>query len=177
MPTQQQRTYALGQVIDHLVDALGDPGCPLRRALVLNDLWANPGSSLNDVMERLDIDKSTAFRDIDWLIDHGCVVKRPNPEDAREVALYVFGHATAHLEAAYRLTRTPDNLANILNQLNNLSSDKKQTLREAKILISLTTYGEIDKSSLGKVLYNGAASTEQRALQNLIDEGLVQHDG
>ena len=97
------RINALGQLIDHLVNALGEPSCPVRRALVLNDLWAHPGSSLNDVMERLDLDKSTAFRDIDWLVEHGCVVKKPNPEDAREVSLQVFGGCNTHLENAIRI--------------------------------------------------------------------------
>jgi DNA-binding MarR family transcriptional regulator len=173
-----RRLQTLGQIIDLFVEALGDPSCPLRRALVLTDLWAHPASSLNDVMDRLDLDKSTAFRDIDWLVDHGCVVKKPSPEDAREVSLHVVGHAKGHLEDALRLTGGQwQNMNTILNGLSALFPDKKPTLREVKILISLTTYGELDKTTLSKALYNGPATTDQRALQNLIDEGLVKHNG
>lgn len=173
----QRRMQALGQIVDHLVDAMGEPSCPVRRAQVLTYLWANPGSSLNDVMEKLDIDKSTAFRDIDWLIDHGCLVKKPSPTDAREVSLQVFGHALTHLEAALRIAGSAPNLSIILSRLMSMSPDRKQTLREAKILVTLTIYGEIDKSNLGKALYNGPVSTDQRALQNLIDEGWIEQDG
>lgn len=169
-----RRLHNLGLVIDHLVDALGEPSCPTRRAMVLNDLWAHPGSSLNDVMERLSLDKSTAFRDIDWLVDHGCVVKKTNPEDAREVSLQVFGHARTHLEAALALAGTPATLESLLKGLVGLSKDHKQTLREAKILISLTNHGEMDKNSLTKALYNGPASTDQRAIQNLVEEGILR---
>lgn len=172
-----RRLLAMGQMIDHLVNALGDPSCPVRRALVLVDLYTFPDSSLNDVMMRLDIDKSTAFRDVDWLVDHGCLVKRSSPNDAREVSLQVFGHARAHLEAALAITNGTKNLSTVLSGLINLSSDHKQTLREAKILISLTTYGELDKNILTKALYNGPASTDNRAIQNLIEEGLVKSDG
>lgn len=175
--SEQSRLHALGQIIDLLVNALGEPSCPVRRALVLNDLWSHPGSSLNDVMQRLDLDKSTAFRDIDWLVDHGCLVKTQNPDDAREVSLQVFGHARTYLEAALRITGSAEKLSSILNGLMALSPERKQTLREAKILITLTNYGEIDKSLVSKALYNGPASTDQRALQNLIDEGLIEHDG
>lgn len=168
-----RRLLAMGNVIDHMVNALGDPSAPVRRALVLVDLYAYPDSSLNDVMMRLDIDKSTAFRDIDWLVDHGCAVKRPSPEDAREVSLQVVGHAKTHLENALHITNGPENLTTLLLGLINLSHDHKQTLREAKILISLTTYGELDKNILTKALYNGPASTDARAIQNLVDEGLI----
>lgn len=173
----QRRFQALAQIIDHLVDAMGEPSCPVRRALVLTDLWAHPGSSLNDVMQRLDLDKSTAFRDIDWLIDRGCLIKKPNPDDAREVSLQAFGHCKTHLEAALRLAGSAENLSSILNQLMAMSPERKQTLREAKILVTLTIYGEIDKSNIGKALYNGPSSTDQRALQNLIDEGWIEQDG
>ena len=178
MPTPDpRRLRTLGQVIDLLVNALGDASCPVRRALVLNDLWAHPDSSLNDVMARLDLDKSTAFRDIDWLVDRGCVIKTVSPVDAREVALEVIGHARGQLENVIRLVGSPNNLANILNGLINLSPEHKQTLREAKILISLTIYGEVDKTTLTKALYNGPASTDARALQNLIGEGLAKENG
>ncbi len=168
---------ALGNVIDLMVDALGDPSCPVRRALVLVDLYAYPDSSLNDVMGRLDLDKSTAFRDIDWLVDHGCLIKKASTDDAREVSLQVFGHARTYLENALSITNGPENLATILLSLINLSPEHKQTLREAKILISLTTYGKTDKNILTKALYNGPASTDARAIQNLVDEGLVESDG
>lgn len=175
--TDPRRIHMLGQIIDLLVAALGEPSCPVRRALVLNDLWAHPNSSLNDVMERVDIDKSTAFRDIDWLIDRGCVVKKPNPDDAREVSLQVVGHAKSHLENALTLAGGASYLTTILQGFIALSPERKQTLREAKILISLTTYGKLDNTSLSKALYNGPTSTDQRALQNLVEEGLIHKDG
>lgn len=175
--TDPRRVYILGQIVDLLVAALGEPSCPVRRALVLTDVWGHPHSSLGGVMERLDIDKSTAFRDIDWLIDRGCIVKKPNPHDAREVSLQVVGHAKSNLENALTLAGGADYLIRILQGFMALSPERKQTLREAKILISLTTYGKLDNTSLSKALYNGPASTDQRALQNLVEEGLIHKDG
>ena len=58
----------MGLMIDHLVDALaGDPSCPLRRALILNDIDANPHTTQSGIMDRLGLDKHTISRDIQWL--------------------------------------------------------------------------------------------------------------
>lgn len=168
-----RRVKQLSDVIDLLVDVLGEPSCPLRRAIVLNDIWQYPGSTLHEVMSRLNLDKSTAFRDIDWLVDHGCVIKKTNADNKREIDLYLFEGTKSKLEQIYRICGGASYLTSILQGFIDLAPTRKQSLREAKILISLTLYGTMDKNDLAKTLYDGPSTTDQRALQNLINEGFV----
>lgn len=172
-----RRIKQLSDIIDLLVKALGEPSCPIRRVLVLNDIWQHPGATLKDIIARLDMDKSTAFRDVDWLIDHGCVVKKIREDNKREINLFVFEKTKQVLDTIYHLCGGPDYLASIIKGFMNMTPGRKQSLREAKILVSLTLYGKLDKHSLSEMLYDGPTTTDQRALQNLINEGFVEQNG
>src|SRR5690606_20903853 len=88
-------------VIDHLVKALGnEASSSLRRALILVDIDQYPGTSLTGVMERLNIDKSTAEREIDWLLNYGCVTREGSETDGRAVTLQRCGYSKAALQDA-----------------------------------------------------------------------------
>ncbi len=171
-----RRVKQLSDIIDLLVETLGEPSCPLRRAIVLNDIWQNSGATLHEVMTRLNLDKSTAFRDIEWLVDHGYVIKKTNEDNKREIDLFVFEKTKAQLEQIYRICGGAPYLTSILQGFIDLAPKRKQSLREAKILISLTLYGKMDKNELAKSLYDGPSTTDQRAIQNLINEGFVEDD-
>ena len=86
-------TGKVAEIIDYLVMALGsDPGCTLRRALILVDIDEHPGTTQSAILERLKphasgLHKSAINRDTDWLYDYGCILRQSSPYDAREVTL------------------------------------------------------------------------------------------
>ena len=52
--------------------------------------------------------------------------------------------------------------------------DKKSNLREAKIITTLHKKGQASKQEIVENLYQGSASTENRAILGLIEEGLIE---
>lgn len=172
----------VGMVIDHLVAALGsDAGCTMRRAQILTDIDANEGTTQTAVMRRLEsdgalIDKSTMIRDIDWLYSQGCIRRDPGQRDAREIELRIVGYAKTQLAQALRhFDGSHQNLQNfLLAFIKMFRSDYRPTLRDAKIV---ATVGDNDKASRKAVLnglYQEPATTENRALGNLVSMGLLE---
>lgn len=163
-------------VIDHLVDALGsDPGCTLRRALVLADIDQNKNTTQSAIMERLGIHKSALNRDIEWLYDYGCIMRVPGNDDRREISLYICGYAKKNLDYALSyFGHSHNNLKFFLFELISMFGEHKATLRDAKIMATLSVRTKATKQELSGHLYNSPNSTEARALKNMVDLGLVE---
>jgi predicted transcriptional regulator len=174
----ESKTAKIGHIIDHLVDALGgEPACTLRRAVILADIDENPGTTQTGIMQRLKSDKSTTNRDIEWLVDYCCIRKKPG-QDGRETLLYTEGYSKKHLELALKYC---DNsykaLKNLLILYMNIYGEHKPTLRDAKILAVVSDKDPTSRQQVFKALYNGPVTTENRAINNLIDLGLIEKKG
>lgn len=168
----------MGLVLDHLVSALGeDPSSPIRRAQVLIDIAANPGTSQSEIMDRLKISKSTMNREIEWLYDHGCIVRQMSFSrggDGRAVPLETLGYAKKNLELALDYAdHSYNNLQNFLECIIRIFTDPKPTLRDAKILVAAADLGEASRQELFARSYNGPPTTNSRALDSLMEQGLL----
>lgn len=166
----------ISAVIDHLVDALGgEPSCTLRRAVVLADIDENPGTTQTDIMKRLGIDKSSLNRDIEWLYDYGCIMRQASPEDGRVLQLHICGYAKRNLDYALDyFDFSHKSLKNFLIRFTNMFSQHKPTLRDAKIVSVLGDKKDASKQDILESLYNGPTTTDNRAVKNLIELGLIE---
>jgi len=173
------KTEKIGMVIDHLVDALGrEPACTLRRAVILADIDEHPGTTQGDIIERLGVNKSTLTRDIEWLYDYGCIMRQPSPQDGREICLFICGYAKRNLSLALEYFEySHKSLKNFLIRFISIFGQHKPTLRDAKIVSAMGNQPELSKQDILSALYNGPTTTENRAINNLIDLGFIEkHD-
>ena len=163
-------------IIDHLVDALGgEPACKLMRAVILVDIDENPDTSQAGILERLDVNKSALNRDIEWFYDYGCITRKPSLEDSRVMELRVCGYAKKNIDLALAyFDFNHQNLKSFLISLINLFGQHKPTLRDAKIVSVIGSNGSVTRQQIFDRLYNGPVSTDNRAVNNLINFGLVQ---
>ncbi|MDB5490820.1 MAG: marR family protein [Micavibrio sp.] len=174
----ESKVAKVGHVIDHLVDALGgEPACTIRRAVILADIDENPGTTQAGITQRLKADKSTLNRDIEWLVDYCCIRKKPG-QDGRETLLFTEGYSRKHMESALKyFDNSHKVLKNFLIRYMSLFGEHKPTLRDAKIVASI---GDADPSNRQQVfqdLYNGPVTTDNRAINNLIELGLIERKG
>jgi DNA-binding MarR family transcriptional regulator len=165
----------MGLIIDHLVDALaGDPSCPVRRALILNDIDANAGTTQSAVGDRLNIDKHTMSRDIQWLYDNGCIMREEGTDDGRVMHMLTVGYSRKNLKLALDYCQNSHkNLQNVLETFINGFNERKPTLRDVKLLVTAVELEQAERHELLDRLYQEPASTKARALDNLVDEGLL----
>jgi hypothetical protein len=168
-------TARVGHVIDHLVDALGgDPGCTLRRAVILADIDEFPGTTQAGIIQRLAPDKSALNRDIEWLYDYGCIM-RQDGRDGREIKLFTCGYAKKNLDLALvYFNNSHKSLKNFLITYIKLFGQHKPTLRDAKIIATIGDKGSANRQAVFEELYNGPLSTDNRAINNLIVTGLLE---
>lgn len=166
----------IGIVIDHLVDALGgEPGCTMRRAVVLADIDEHPGTTQADIMKRLEIDKSTLNRDIEWLYDYGCIMRRASLTDARVQELTICGYAKKNFDfALFYFDYDHKSLKNFLIRFIHIFDKQKPTLRDAKIVSFLGDKPSARKQEILDDLYDGPSTTDNRAINNLVDFGIVE---
>lgn len=165
----------LGEVIDHLVDAVGDPSATLRRAMILIDVDRHPGTTLGALGDRLKLEKSVTSRNVDWLWDQGCVLRKAGRQDAREVELETSPYAHKHLQLALRpFGNHHDVLIKTLYQFIDLFQKHMPTLRELKALVTVGAMGQASKAQVINHLYDGPATTDQRAVRHLIEEGVFK---
>jgi predicted transcriptional regulator len=172
------KATVISTVIDHLVAALGgEPACTLRRALILIDIDQHPGTAQAGIMERMDVHKSALNRDIDWLYDYGCIIRHAADSDGRLVQLRICGYAKKNMDLALAyFNYDHNNLKNFLLGLINLFGQHKPTLRDAKIVSVIGDKRSITRQEIFESLYNGPTTTDNRAVNNLINFGLVQKD-
>ena len=173
------RIQRLGLVLDHLVDALGgDPSCTLRRASILADIDEFPGTTQTEVMERLNLNKSAINRDIDWLHDHGCIMRQPGAADGRVIHIVTCGYSKKNLELALDyFEKSHKKLKTFIEGLISMFEDRKPTLRDAKLLAAMADMGQATRQELFVRSYGSALTTNSRALEGLIEEGLIKRIG
>lgn len=169
------RIQQMGLILDHLVGALGgDPSSPLRRAQILVDIDGHPDTTQSAVMERLGLTKSMANREIEWLYDHGCILRQPSLQDGRVIHIVTCGYSKKNLELALDyFENTHKNLHFFLETIINLFTEQKPTLRDAKFLAAAADVGEASRQDLFARSYTGAQTTNIRALDNLVEQGLL----
>ena len=177
---QDDNIVKIGYIIDHLVDALGgEPGSTVRRAVILADIDENPGTTQAGIISRLKADKSTLNRDIEWLYDYGCIRRMPGT-DGREVRLQIEGYAKKNLDFALEyFDFSHESLKNFLIHFIKLFKDHKPTLRDIKIVAAVADKTNASRQDLLEGLYGGATSTENRAINNLVEQGILvkEEDG
>lgn len=169
------RIQQMGLILDHLVDALGgDPSSPLRRAQILSDIDAHPETTQSAVMERLGLHKSTINREIEWLYDQGCILRQPSQQDGRVIHMLTCGYSKKNLGLALDyFGNSHENLHFFLETLINLFTGQKPTLRDAKFLVTATDMGEATRQEIFERGYSGAQTTNVRALDSLVEQGLL----
>lgn len=162
-------------VIDHLVEALGnESSSSLRRALILTDIDQNPGTTQADIMERLSLDKSTVKRETDWLFDYGCIRVQDCNQDGRSKTIEICGYSKQGLDAALGyFDGRHQFLKAFLEALGLYLKQEKPTLRDAKIVSTLYEKEDASKQEVLDELYEGSASTKNRAFNKLQEEGVI----
>ncbi|MGQ0527562.1 MAG: MarR family transcriptional regulator [Alphaproteobacteria bacterium] len=162
-------------VIDHLVEALGnDPSSSIRRALILTDIHQYAGTTQTGVMERLQIHKSALTREIEWLFNYGCIVRSEADNDGRAVKLHVYGYSKTSLETALDYCGgSHENLKYFLNGTSKALRQEKPTLRDAKIMAIIYDRKTATKQDVIDSLYKGSASTDNRAINELVEDGVL----
>jgi len=163
-------------VIDHLVAALGsDPSSSLRRALILTDIDQHPGTTQTGIMERLQIHKSALNREIEWLFNYGCIMQQDHEKDGRAKKIVICGYSKEGMDGALDyFDGDHENLKIFLQEFTKLLKQERPTLREAKIVSTLYDKREAEKSAVIADLYQGAPSTENRAINKLREDGLLE---
>ena len=166
-------------VIDHLVEALaGDPSCAIRRAQILNDIDRYPGTTQTEVMQRLNVNKSAMNREIEWLFNYGCIVRQGSEADGRAVRLETAGYSKRALEAALDyFPKKHEGLHLLLNEYIKILEQERPTLRDARIIATLYDKGKATKAEVLESLYSGPATTDNRAYNKLVEDGVINDDG
>ncbi len=162
-------------VIDHLVEALGnDPSSSLRRALILVDIDQYPGTTQTGIMERLHIHKSALNREIDWMFNYGCIMMADAEHDGRAKKIEICGYSRTGLKAALDyFDGEHENIKMFLQRFTQYIKQEKPTLRDAKIISSLNEKGRATKQDVIDTLYDGPSSTDNRAYNKLVEEGVI----
>ncbi len=163
-------------VIDHLVEALAsDPSSSLRRGLVLNMIDENPGITQTEIMRNLKISKSAMNREIEWLFNYGCIVRQEAEDDGRAIKLETCGYSKRALENALDyFPKSHQGLQNFLNRYIKVLKQDRPTLRDARIIATLYDKGEASKTEIMDNLYNGPATTDNRAYNKLLEDGVIK---
>ena len=172
-----QKAAAITTIIDHLVDALGgEPSCTVRRAIILTDIDAHQGTTQAEILARMDdVHKSALNRDVEWLYDHGCILRQPDPDNARILRLSTCGYAKKNLDYALKyFDFSHSAMLHFLENMNGVFGTKKPTLRDAKIISFLGYKKSVTRQEIFDNLYSGPVATDNRAINNLINFGMVQ---
>lgn len=166
----------MGLVLDHLVAALGgDPSSPLRRAQILVDIDAHPDTTQTEVMDRLKLGKSALNREIEWLYDHGCLLRQAGQQDGRVIHMVTCGYSKRNLGLALdHADGSHKNLQMFLKSLITMFTDPKPTLRDAKLLVTAADLGGASRQELFSRAYQGPNTTNVRALDGLVGQGLIE---
>ncbi len=173
MATRGQKSCV---VLDHLVEALaGDPSSSLRRALVLNYIDETPGITQTEIMHKLKTTKSAMNREIEWLFNYGCIIRQEAENDGRAIKLETCGYSKRALEQALDyFPKKHEGLQKFLNQYIVLLKQDRPTLRDARIVATLYDKVKAEKSEIMENLYNGPATTDNRAYNKLLEDGVIE---
>ena len=165
-------------VIDHLVEALaGDPSSNLRRAIILTMIDESPGITQTEIMNRIDITKSAMNREIEWLFNYGCITRHQDQKDGRAIRLEVCGYAKRAMESALDyFPKGHESLIYFLEEYIKILKQDRPTLRDARIVATLHEQKTLQKAKLMESLYNGPVTTDNRAVKQLVDNGVIKTD-
>ena len=165
-------------VIDHLVEALGnDPSSSLKRALILNYIDENPGITQTEIMHHIGSGKSAMNREIEWLFNYGCITRQNTAKDGRAIKLETCGYSKRALESALDyFPQKHKGLQSFVERYIKVLKQDRPTLRDARIVSTLYDKGETSKSKVMEELYNGPATTDNRAYKKLIEDGVIEDD-
>lgn len=165
-------------IIDHLVEALAnDPSANLKRALILNHISENPGITQTEIMKKVGITKSSMNREVEWLFNYGCIRRFEGEKDGRTIKLEACGYAKTAIESA--VDYFPDRhkgLQNFIELYINILKRERPTLRDAKVISTLYDKGKSSKSDLVDNLYDGPATTDNRILNRLKEDGIIRDE-
>lgn len=163
-------------IIDHLVEALGgDASSSLRRAMILTDIDQYPDTTQTAIMERLGLHKSAVNREVDWLFNYGCVMIKDNAADGRSKTIQICGYSKVALDDALSyFGGEHENLKSFLNGMARFLKQEKPTLRDAKIVSTVYEKNGAEKSEVAKDLYEGSASTKNRVVNKLVEDGVLR---
>ncbi|MBX2835180.1 MAG: MarR family winged helix-turn-helix transcriptional regulator [Micavibrio sp.] len=161
-------------VIDHLIGALGsDSSSSLRRAMILTDIAQYSGTTQVAIMKRLNLDKSTVKREIDWLFDYGCIRLSESAADKRAKTIEIYGYSKEKMKAAMAyFDGQYEYMKMFLDGNINFLRQEKPTLRDAKIVATLHERGDAAKAEILSEI-DGAASTNHRSYNKLVDDGVI----
>ncbi len=166
-------------VVDYVVEALaGDPSSSIKRAQILIHIDENPGITQTEVMKFLEIkSKTTMNREIEWLFNYGCIHRQQNYKDGRTIKLETCGYAKRAIESALDyFPKQHEGLQNFLKQYIKVIKQARPTLRDARIIATLYDKVKTTKPELMDSLYNGPATTDNRAYKKLVDDGVIEDD-
>ncbi len=166
-------------VIDHLVEALAnDPSSSLKRALILTHIDESPGITQTEIMKELGIkSKTTMNREIEWLFNYGCIQRNQDRKDGRAIKLETCGYTKRAIDSALDyFPKRHKGLQNFLNRYIKELRQDRPTLRDARLVSSLYDKGKATKADLIDSLYNGPATTDNRAYKKLYDDGVIKDD-
>lgn len=163
-------------IIDHLVEALGnEPSAGIRRAMVLVDIDQHIGTTQTEIMQRLGVHKSAMNREIEWLFNYGCIMRQNSENDGREINLETCGYSKRALESALDyFPAKHKGLQSFLNQYITILKQDRPTLRDARIISTLYEKGNAEKAKVLDGLYGGPASTDNRAYNKLVEDGVIK---
>lgn len=174
MSTRGQKSC---RVIDYMVESLaGDPSSSIRRAIILTIIDETPGITQTKVMKKIALkSKTTMNREIEWLFNYGCVQRQPSRKDGRAIKLETCGYSRKALESALDyFPKRHKGLQNFLNQYIKVLEQDRPTLRDARIIATLFDKGKASKPEIMDSLYNGPATTDNRAYKKLIDDKVIK---
>ncbi len=163
-------------VIDHLIAALaGDPSCTVLRAMMLVDIHAHPNTTQAEIMARLNLDKFSVNRNILWLADHGCIDRVAGEEDGRVIHIHIAGYAKKNIDLSLTYCDgSHKRLQDFLDTFIKGFQERRPTLRDVKLLLTAVDLGEASRSVLLNRSNIGPSTTGARALDELMNEGLLQ---
>ena len=165
-------------IVDHLVEALaGDPSSNLKRAMILNFIDENPGITQTEIMHKMDITKSAMNREIEWLFNYGCITRANDDKDGRAIQLETCGYSKRALENALDyIPKRHEGLHFFLESCIDLLELERPTLRDLRIVSALYKKGKTKKTDLVEELYNGPTTTDNRAINRLIENGVIKDE-
>ncbi len=165
-------------IIDHLVDALAkDPSANLKRALILNYIDESPGITQTEIMKKIGVTKSSMNREVEWLFNYGCIRRFEGDKDGRTVKLESCGYAKTAIESAVDyFPNRHKGLQKFLELYINILKRERPTLRDAKVISTLYDKGKTSKSDIVDDLYDGPATTDNRILKKLIEDGIIKDE-
>lgn len=163
-------------IIDHLVEALAnDASSSLRRAMILVDIDQYQGTTQTGIMERLNLHKSAVNREVDWLFNYGCIMVKECGNDARSKRIEICGYSKAALdEALLYFEGQHENLKVFLRAMTRILKQEKPSLREAKIINLVHSRSGAEKTEVIQNLYEGSASTKNRVINKLVEDGILE---